>query len=267
MLDKINLITYKNLSEFPRILHFTTTRRGGVSEGNYSSFNQSIYSGDDEKNVFNNRLILANHLEIQANQIIVPYQVHEDIIQVIPSDFHSYTDEKKVTFLTGVDALITNFPDFCIGVTTADCVPILLYDPEKNVIAAIHAGWKGTVKSIAEKTVVKMQQQFGCNPQDIRAAIGPCISKDVFEVGTEVYDAFQKSGFQMNEISFFNQETEKYHIDLVEANNFSLLKVGLRSNHITSANMCTFLNDRTFFSARKLSIHSGRMLSAIMLYY
>lgn len=261
----INRMTYKNLTQFSEIVHFTTTRQGGVSSGNYASLNLSEYARDNSDDVAKNRHLLADFLQIKPAQIIVPFQTHGDTIKLIPADFFDLDEPEKANFLYGVDALITNFSDFCIGVTTADCVPILLYDPINKVVAAIHAGWRGTVQRIVEKTVGKMQEHFSSNPAEIFAAIGPCIGKETYEVGQEVVEAFVENGFPMELISFFNEKTEKFHIDLVKANEYLLQKSGLHSNRIETANVCTYTNSDTFFSARKSGIHSGRMVTGIML--
>ena len=262
---KIELLTYRNLSAFSNIFHFTTTRKGGVSHENYEALNLSPFSGDCLSDVLTNQRILTDYLQISHEHLIIPYQIHKDRIKIIPDNFKSYSAQEKNEFLYGVDALITNISGFCIGITTADCTPILLYDSEKKVVASIHAGWRGTVKSISEKTVLLMQSQFACCPENIWAAIGPCIGETVYEVGDEVFLAFKENGFPMNEISFFNEQTKKYHINLTKANTFSLIKAGVPVNHIESADVCTFNNAETFFSARKQGIQSGRFLSAIML--
>jgi len=263
--EKINLITYKNLEKFPEISHFTTTRQGGVSSGNYASLNVSEYAGDENACVAKNRMLLSDCLQISPSQIIIPFQTHGDEIKIIPTDFFNFSTQERTFFLHGVDALITNFSDFCIGITTADCVPVLLYDPINKVVAAIHAGWRGTVLSIVEKTIRKMQYHFSSKPEEIYAAIGPCIGKDMYEVGPEVVDAFEENGFPMKVISFFNEKTAKFHIDLAKANEYVLKKSGVYLNNIEVASVCTFENSDTFFSARKLGIHSGRMVSVIML--
>ncbi|MCD7972588.1 MAG: peptidoglycan editing factor PgeF [Candidatus Azobacteroides sp.] len=263
----MKVITYKNLAACPGLVHFTTTREGGVSKGAYSSLNLSPYSGDSLSDVAINRKRLAGHLGISPENIIVPYQTHEDKVCILPEGFETYSFEEKEKFLYGNDALITNFSDFCIGVTTADCTPLLLFDPNKKVIAVIHAGWRGTVKYITEKTIATMISHFDCIPEDISAAIGPCISKEVYEVGKEVYHHFKLAGFPMGEIAFLNQDTGKYHIDLVKANEWILIKSGVKKNNIETSGICTYTCSEHFFSARKSGIRSGRFLSGIMLNY
>ena len=151
----------------------------------------------------------------------------------------------------------------CIGVSTADCIPILLYDRKKGVVGAVHAGWRGTARRIAEKAVGRMKDEFGSRAEDIRAVVGPGISLESFEVGDEVYDEFGREGFPMEEIA--RRYGEKWHIDLWKANTLQLEGEGVRSENIEVAGICTYKNYDRFFSARRLSINSGRILTGIMM--
>ncbi len=263
--ENIHLLKYKNLSTFPGIVHFTTTRQGGVSSGNYNSFNLSVYSGDDLQDVAKNRQFLCDSIGIHSDNLIIPHQIHSDTIRILPSDFSVYSSSERNEFVCNTDALITDLPGFCIGITVADCVPVLLYDAKKNIIAAVHAGWRGTVHHIVQKTVRQMQEHFLSNPENIYAAIGPCIGAAIYEVGNEVFEEFETSGFPMDEISFFNSKTAKYHLNLKKANEYSLLQSGLLQENIEIADSCTFTNSDNFFSARKLGIQSGRFISGIMI--
>ena len=160
--------------------------------------------------------------------------------------------------------MITRSPlkDFCLCVSTADCVPVLLYDVSKDVIAAIHAGWRGTVGRIVEKTLEVMGSEYGTEGKDVIACIGPSISLESFEVGDEVYAAFAEAGFEMSCIA---RKYEKWHLDLWEANRLQLLAHGVLPEHIEVAGICTYKNYEDFFSARRLGIKSGRILSGIMI--
>ena len=168
--------------------------------------------------------------------------------------------------LEGIDALITNLPDYCLAVSTADCVPILLYDKKQKVVAAIHAGWRGTVLDIVTLTLEKMRLLYATQGDDVIACIGPSISKEAFEVGYEVYQEFMQAGFPMKHIASFKVNTQKYHIDLWEANKQKLLAFGIPVSQIQISGICTYQNHHDFFSARRLGIASGRILSGIMLF-
>lgn len=145
------MLQFSGLSGICNISHFITTRHGGVSSGGYSSMNPGEYSGDNPESVRMNRQILSDAIGISPERIVAPYQVHGDkIVRVDHSYFHLSASLQKEK-MQEVDALVTDVPGTCIAVSTADCVPVLLYAPDKRVIAAVHAGWRGTVKQIVAK--------------------------------------------------------------------------------------------------------------------
>jgi len=247
------------------VVAFSTTRQGGFSTGRYSEFNINRYCGDTDEAIRQNRALLCRLLDIRDDQLIMPHQVHQTEIAVV--------DENRDRNLEGIDALMTNVPGLCIGISTADCIPVLLYDPIHHAICAIHAGWRGTVQRIVEKAVCKMTEVYGSCPTDIVAQIGPGISLDSFEVGDEVYDAFTHAGFDMSTISRRFSLTshhspltsnEKWHIDLPECNRQQLMAAGVAEAHISVAGICTVKQADTFFSARRLGIESGRIFTGII---
>ncbi len=256
-----NLLEFENLSKFLSLSHFSTTVHGGVSEGAYTSFNLGFYSGDNPECAYENRSRLASLVDLPIQNLYIPYQTHEDKICVLDENFMTLSDNDKYLSLNGVDALITNQKNVCIGVTTADCVPVLIYDPVKHILAAVHAGWKGTVAKIVEKTVAKMVDAFGCSTQDMYAGIAPCISQKHFEVGVEVVDAFKEAGFPLEDIGYRNSDSGKMHIDLRLANRILLDEAGMPIQNIETSNLCTYSDSDLFFSARRQTIHSGRMVT------
>jgi len=257
------MTTYHLFDNHNEIAHFCTSREGGVSVGNYASFNLSPFSGDSHEKFSANRQILCEKLGIEAQQIIIPYQTHGTEIREINEEFFQLTDVEKSEYLAGVDAIFTHLPTICLGITTADCVPLLFYDTKKQVIAAAHAGWRGTCDRIAEKTINALIEKYQCNPADILAIIGPSISVEVYEVGKEVVDRFETAGFDTSKIIV--KRGESYYLDLWKANQQSLENAGVQPEHIEIAGICTFTEHERFFSARRLGIKSGRMLSGIML--
>lgn len=257
----INLITYPLLSSFKEINHFTTTRNSGVSEGNFSSLNLGLYSGDKPEFILENFNLLFNFTGIKPEQLFIPHQTHGDEILVVDEHFLKENSKNQQTLLYGKDALITNKPNIYIGVTTADCVPILIYDSKQKSVAAVHSGWRGTCSKIVSKTIEKMCEEFGSNPTDMFAVIGPSISMDAYNVGDELIDEFEKAGFNAEEI--FQLKNEKHHLDLWKANKNLLLEKGLKKENIEVSGRCTFTEHETFFSARKLGIKSGRMISVV----
>jgi YfiH family protein len=233
-------------------------RQGGVGEGAYGSFNITHYCGDAPENVAANRKLLCEELGIENVHLILPRQTHDTLVEVI-------TPENLSDALEGVDAVVTNLESVCIGVSTADCIPLLYFDPTHRVIAAIHAGWRGTVNGIARKALHVMMETFGTQPEDVQVVVGPGISAASFEVGEEVVEAFAKAGFPMAEIRHINPLTGKSHLDLWEANVGLLFREGVKRENVQQSGICTYQSHETYFSARRLGIHSGRIFTGIML--
>ena len=250
------MLEYGILKPYSNIFGFSTTRHGGCGEGAYATFNCTHYCEDNPEHVKANLETLASLLPECPHVIVVPRQTHTTNVRVI-------TDIPAPEELQDVDAVVTHLKDFCLCISTADCVPVLLYDKEKQVIAAIHAGWRGTVGRIVEKTLEVMKSQYGSEGKNIIACIGPSISLDSFEVGDEVYAAFEEAGFDMTRIA---RRYKKWHLDLWEANRMQLLANGVLPEHIEVAGICTFQRHEDFFSARRLGIKSGRILSGIVMH-
>ncbi len=246
---------------------FSSKRHGGASSGNYASFNITHYCGDHPESVSANRQLLCRQLGISNNFLFLPRQVHGDHTLCIDDEFLKLPDTQRAKQLEGVDAVITAIPGLCIGVSTADCIPVLLYDSEHRVAAAVHAGWRGTVSRIVEKTIREMQQRFGTQGNELRAIIGPGISLEAFEVGNEVYEAFAAAHFPMSTIArrFPTNGTEKWHIDLWVANYLQLEACGLPLSNIQVSGICTYAESHDFFSARRLGTNSGRIFSGILM--
>lgn len=263
--NTIEVSRFSGLSGFRDICHFTTTRHGGVSTGTFASMNPGIYTDDDPDFVQKNLEILSNAIGIPAGQIFMPRQTHEDGILSLDSRFLSLSEEEQKERLRGMDALVTDVPGICVAISTADCVPVLLYAPDRKAVAAIHAGWRGTVLGIAAKTARLMVERYACDPAELIAGIGPSIGPEAFEVGEEVVKAFEDAGVSMARILRRHPETHKAHIDLWEANRSQLLKAGLSAAHIEVAGICTYTCHEDYFSARRLGIRSGRILTGIYL--
>ncbi|MDR0940369.1 MAG: peptidoglycan editing factor PgeF [Mediterranea sp.] len=257
------MLGYDLMRAYPDISCFTTTRHGGVGEGAYATFNCSHYCGDSPEHVRRNRQLLLEALPGPAPELVVPTQTHGTRTLRLTPDFRALTPERKAERLQGIDALLTDQPGYCLCVSTADCVPILLYDPEHQAIAAVHAGWRGTVADILGHVLEEMRLAYGTAGDRLLACIGPSISIAAFEVGDEVYEAFHAAGFDTTRVSCRNAATGKRHIDLWEANRMRLADFGVPDERIELAGICTYNNPDDFFSARRLGIRSGRMLSGI----
>ncbi len=261
----MKLIQY-NTFPADKVTAFTTTIDGGCSSGNYTSFNLGEYCNDEETNVIGNRKELAAKLNLASDNIFVPYQTHEDRILIIDDNFINASAEEKSKLLKSIDALVTGKENICIGITTADCVPVLLYDPKNNILATIHAGWKSTVARIVEKTIRVMSKTFLSHSEDLLAIIGPSICPVCFEVGDEVGERFERARYQLSDIATRHPQTNKLHIDLKEANRQQLVANNIQSDNIEISPLCTMQEPGLFFSARRQGYNSGRMLSGGVLH-
>ena len=257
------MTTNNLLNKYKEIAQFCTVREGGASMGNYASFNLSPFCGDKIEHVKENQQILCNRFGIEPENLIIPYQTHGTEIREIDNQFFQLTPSDKTNALNGIDALITRIPNICIGVTTADCVPLQFFDPVQKVIAVAHAGWRGTCARIAEKTIHTLVSKYKSNPADIRVVIGPSISSKVYEVGKEVVVHFKNAKFDVEDIITIRNQS--FFLDLWKANQQSLLKAGILNQHIEITGICTYTEHEHYFSARRLGISSGRILSGIML--
>lgn len=249
---KIPSLQYYHIAE--GLTAFSSMRKGGYSTGRYGEFNINRYCGDSEEAIRQNREALCRLLDITDDRLLMPHQVHKAEIAVV--------DEQRDIDLEGYDALMTNVEEVCIGVSTADCIPVLLYDPRQRAVCAVHAGWRGTVMRIVEQSIARMTEVYGTSPHDLIVQIGPGIHLESFEVGDEVYQAFEDAGFPMESIS---RKYEKWHLDLPECNRLQLISAGVPESQVSVSPVCTYMQSDTYFSARRLGIESGRIFTGIIL--
>lgn len=247
------------------VFAFSTTREGGCSRGVYASMNCCDYCGDLAENVETNRHAVASCLSIDDADLVIPTQTHSCNIAVVDSFLLSKDAVDRRKLLTGVDALVTKEKRICIGINTADCLPILIFSPDKEVVAAVHAGWKGTLGRIAQKTVRLMEMKYSCCPNRMKVYIGPSISMNAYEVGKDLCDLFSKSKFDLGKYTLSNTFTQKKHLNLWKINADTLVEAGISPNNLEISGICTWSNSDLFFSARKIGVESGRILSGIMI--
>ncbi len=196
--------------------------------------------------------------------VIQVHQVHGSRVAVIDRQWMSREE------LEGYDAFVTNLPGVALGARTADCVPVLLYDPLRRAVAAVHAGWKGTVLHISQLAIEVMVRQYGCDPSVMKAVIGPAIGPDSFQVGEEVVTRFRDAGFPIEEIWSFQGRGDGspmsggHHIDLFKANRWLLEEAGLPHGNIQVHSIDTY-TDTSFFSARREGTACGRNINSIKL--
>lgn len=246
----------------PEVTAFSSTRHGGCSTGNYGEFNINEYCGDAPEHTSVNRKALAAELGVPESNIIMPHQTHGINPRIIGKEFLSLPANIRKMLLEDVDSVLTDVPGICIGVSTADCIPVLLHDSAHNAVAAVHAGWRGTVKNVVLRAVAEMRMAFHTKPEELTAIVGPGISQKNFEVGDEVYNEFAEAKFPMNSIA---RREEKWHIDLPLCNKQQLMMAGVKEDNIFMSGICTFDNAADYFSARRLGTDSGRIFSAIFI--
>ncbi len=256
----MRLYSFTTFDALPGVKTFVTTR-GKVEEGNpYSTDNVGNYTPDDPNRVIEARLRLCATL--QVSKLITPHQTHETKVKAVTPDFLQLPEKEQLACLEGVDALMTDCRGIAIAVATADCVPVVLYDPEQKVGAAIHAGWRGMAGHIIRCTIEAMVNRYGINPNRLYAGIAPSIGVEQFEVGDEVVEAFCTAGFDPSAIAQ-RYPSGRYHIDLWAAAVEELMACGVDLLHIEVAGICTRTHHTEFFSARALGINSGRFLTGI----
>ena len=253
-------LTYYQIAD--RVTAFSSTRHGGCSQGQYGEFNVNCYCGDDPEAIGRNRSSLCKLLHIGTDRLVMPHQVHGTGVTQVGRTFFLLSEEIRRQALEGIDALMTNVPNVCIGVSTADCIPIIIYDGEHHAASVVHSGWRGTVANIAGVAVEAMKRAYHSRPEVMKAVIGPGISVENFEVGDEVYDAFAAAGYPMDQIV---RRHEKWHVDLWRCCRLQLEASGIPSEQIQTSGICTYSQNEDFFSARRQGVASGRILTGIVL--
>ncbi len=254
LVQKGNLKYYKisSFEESGLVRHGFSTRYGGVSEGCYSSMNLRLHSGDRCENVIENFRIICAELGIDSRRLVLSKQVHEDVVRCVCTEDAGNGIEFENKF-ESADSLITAERNLPITVFGADCVPLFFLDKREGVIATAHSGWRGTVKKIGQKAVLRMINDYGSKPENILAAIGPSIQEEHFEVGDEVAEQF---------IREFGDDTavrygKKYHANMQLAIEKQLREVGIAS--IDNCGICTYCEENLFFSHRRMNDQRGVM--------
>lgn len=255
--NNVTYITFPKLEQTGLVNHLFSTRLGGVSEGKYSSMNLSFNRGDKRENVIENYKRLCGCVDIDINNLVLSRQTHTNNVKVVDKS-HCGTGIFKDSF-NDIDGLITATKNVALVTQYADCTPLVFLDPVKKVIATSHAGWRGTVKEIGKKTVEKMALEFGCNPNDILAGIGPCIGKCCYEVDDPVYLEFKKLDYLQLDKIFQKKPNGKYMLNLVEANKQILINAGINPCNIDLSDICTCCNADELHSHRASKGERGNL--------
>lgn len=236
------------------VKHGFSTREGGVSGSCYSSMNLRFNCDDTRENVLKNFKIIADTLDMDYEKLVLSKQVHEDNIHTVTNDDCGNGITRENAF-TSVDALITDKAGIPLVTLFADCVPIFFLDTKRHVTALAHSGWRGTVKCIGQKTVEKMKRDYGSDPSDIIAAIGPSIQECHFEVSDDVAQIFADEFGSDTAVKY----GERYHVNMQLAIKKQLMEAGIAAEHIDDSGICTYCNSDTLFSHRKTNGKRGNM--------
>ena len=236
--------------EFSDLVALQTTRTGGVSEGPYSSLNLGINTLDTAERVHENTLRLCASAGINPTRIVSSVQVHgtEILTAENPGSYHGY------------DAFITDKKNLFLCILTADCYPVLIFDPRHQATGAVHAGWKGSAGRIVMKTIAAMQKNFNSLPAECLAYIGTGISSDIYEVGDEIAREFPPENSRR---SLFSMEDNKYMLDLGTVNFQQMLDSGIPASNIERSQFCSYRDSGMFYSYRRDNGTTGRMVSLI----
>lgn len=232
--------------------HCFTTRFGGVSTGFLTAMNLGTRRGDDPENVVKNYRILGNTLGFDPKKLVLTRQTHTDTVRQVGKA--QWGAGLFAPDLPECDALITNEPGTALVIFTADCTPVLLYDPMTGAVGAAHAGWRGTAAGIAGKTAQAMVAAYGCRPENIRVAIGPNIGQCCFQTDLDVPFAMRQS-YGSSADDCIRPSGSKYYVNLKELNALSLKKAGV--TQIEISNLCTACEPHRFWSHRKAGPHRG----------
>ena len=273
--EGLRILQADALAKIPWLVHGFSTRPGGVSDlRGEKVLNLGFTEWDTKENVLENRRLFQSALGANDFSLIALKQIHSDVVHLF--------ENSPVEPCRG-DASATNRPGLLLAVQTADCVSILLADFKKRAVAAVHAGWRGTLQRIVAKAIGKMQMQFNSRPSDLLAAIGPSVGGCCYEVGTEVASEFRsqfpnasewfdelRTGDEPNPLQWLNMAPPGHQpppknvlLDLRKANRAQLLDAGLRPQNIIVSDLCTVCRRDLFFSYRKEAGATGRLMSLI----
>lgn len=258
-------LTYPLLENTEIVKHGFSTRVGGVSEGVCSTMNLSFSRGDDENAVRENFRRMANALDVEEDSFVFSQQTHTTNVRKVTLEDKGKGLMRPLDY-QDVDGLITNVPGLCLSTFYADCVPLYFVDPVKKAIGLSHSGWRGTVGKIGAITVQKMQEEYGSNPKDIIAAIGPSICQDCYEVSEDVIVEFQNNFNEEHwKDLYYKKENGKYQLNLWKANEIVLTEAGVLKEHIAVTNLCTCCNHEVLFSHRASKGKRGNLAAFMTL--
>lgn len=254
------------LRELRGIVHAFSTRQGGVSRPPFATLNLGQSVGDDPAAVEENRRRFFGAFGIDVDRVVRARQVHGDGVLRVDAGLASRAGFPRCLLdeRAGFDALMTDLPGFALAVSTADCLPILIHDPVRRAVAAVHAGWRGTVQRIAARAIAAMGDAYGTDPSDCRVAIGPGIRRCCFEVDAAVTEALAAALPSWTRYATLNRPGH-WLLDLAAVNRALLEDRGVRPDRIEDVGLCTSCRNDLFFSHRAEKGRTGRMTNFIVL--
>lgn len=246
----------------PNVRHGFSTRQGGVSASPWDSLNLGVGRGDDPAAVAENYRRFCGAVGVDEQRAVLSKQVHETTVRVCTAADAGKGLRSPRDYTA--DALVTNEPDLPLVVFSADCGIILLHDPIRKAVGAVHAGWRGCAAGIVEKAVRTMAEVFSSDPRHILAAVGPCIGQCCFETDSDVPTAME-TALGADAVPYMEQRGAKYHVDLAGLNRQWLLRSGLTPDHIDTCGLCTACRPDLFWSHRKMGEARGAQIAMISL--
>ena len=264
-LGEVMYLSYPLLENTGIVKHGFSTRIGGVSKEHLSTMNLSFSRGDDENAVRENFRRMANALAVSYDSFVFSQQTHTTNVRKVTE-----ADKGKGLICpldyTDVDGLITNVSGLTLSTFYADCVPLYFVDPVHKAIGLSHSGWRGTVGKIGQLTLQKMKEEYGTDPADVVAAIGPSICQECYEVSEDVIEAFQHAFDEKHwEMLYYKKDNGKYQLDLWKANEIILLEAGIKKEHLAVTNVCTCCNSEVLFSHRASQGKRGNLAAFLAL--
>lgn len=246
----VEYLVYPLIEKSNIVKHGFSTRLGGVSEGVCSTMNLSFARGDREEAVQENFRRMAAALGVRMQDMVFSKQTHTTNVRIVTEEDRGKGIVKPLDY-EDVDGLVTNVPGLCLTTFYADCVPLFFVDPVHKAVGLSHSGWRGTVGRIGEETVKTMTSEYGTNPGDVIAAVGPSICQDCYEVSEDVIDQF-RANFERQywEDLFYKKENGKFQLNLWKANEIIFQEAGIKKENMAIANVCTCCNPEVFFSHR-----------------
>lgn len=262
---EVPYLEYPLLKDTKIVHHGFSTRLGGVSQGCYASLNLSFTRGDDEAAVRENYHRIAKSIGVKCENMVLSQQTHTTNVRVVTEKDKGKGIVKPLDY-TDVDGMVTNIHGICLVTFYADCVPLYFVDPVQKAIGLSHSGWRGTVGKIGKETIRKMEEQYGSDPKDILAAVGPSICKDCYEVSEDVILEFQKNFKERYwKDLFYRKENGKYQLDLWKANEIIFKESGILPEHIAVTNVCTHCNSEILYSHRTSGDRRGNLAAFLAL--